>query len=139
MNEWSPSLALASSDRHSAEGVQAVFLGSAPDAPNTVVIAVVWKSYESVNEFFKGGNFPEFYTGLKDLVIEPPKTTHCLLSEPKQQLEVLLGAPAIEMAPLKLKGDKIQQHYINFETAGKMIANAKGYVAQFQAPQMEDP
>ncbi|KAK5037274.1 hypothetical protein LTR13_005080 [Exophiala sideris] len=129
-------------DNCRTHGVQSVFIGPAQDAANTTVLASTWHSYESVVEFVRSEPYAQFFEELKALTTTEklPATTHCYLSNhPKEDLEVLFTAKAIEMAPLTLFGDKVHQHYINFETAGKMIAAAPGYVAQFQAPQIEAP
>lgn len=120
--------------------MQSAFIGPALDAANTTVLASTWRSYESVIDFVKGDKYPLFFQEIKSLVEEAPTKTHCFLSsDPKADLYELFTAKAIEMAPLTLFGDKLHQHYVNFETAGKMIAAAPGYVAQFQAPQIEAP
>ena len=103
------------------------------------MLASTWESYESVINFVRSERYAQFFREIQRLAEEPPKTTHCFLSDAKTDLEVLFTAKAIEMAPLTLFGDKVHQHYINFQTAGKMIAAAPGYVAQFQEPQIEAP
>lgn len=122
--------------------MQSIFIGPAQDAANTIVLASTWQSYESVIEFVKSESYAQFFDELRALGTNEklPATTHCYLSNnPQEDLEVLFTAKAIEMAPLTLFGNKIHQHYVNFQTAGKMIAAAPGYVAQFQAPQIEAP
>ncbi|KAK5226482.1 hypothetical protein LTR47_008939 [Exophiala xenobiotica] len=120
-------------------GVKCVYFGPALDAEDTVVLAVVWNDYALTQSFVKSEDFETYFKQLEDFATERPKTTHCLLKDPSDELKTLFTAAAIEMAPLKLKGDRIHQHYNNFIKAGKMIAAAKGYVAQFQQPQVEDP
>lgn len=103
------------------------------------MLAVIWNSYKSSLDFIKSEKYPDFFEMLEDNTIERPKSTHCLISDYRHDLKAVFDSPAIEFAPLTLKGDKIYQHYKNFEKGGKIIAAAKGNIAQFQQPQVESP
>lgn len=126
-------------NEHRVPGVQCIYAGAAIDATDTLVIAVVWDDHASSIEFVKSQRFESYFDKLNAVSDEPASTTHCYVVQPREQLAKLFSAPAIEMAPIKVKGDKVHQHYRNFERAGKMIAQANGYVAQFQEPQIESP
>lgn len=102
------------------------------------MLCVIWDSFAAASDFVKSERYATYHQEVERVTAERPRTTHCVVAHPKQALTALFDSPAIEMAPLKLKGDKIFQHYQNFQKAGQMIAATKGNVAQFQEPQVED-
>jgi len=103
------------------------------------VLAVVWDKFSSTINFVQSQSYVDFLGQLEPLAVEPPSTTHCVVADPKRDLETLFGASALELAQIRLKADKIHRHYVTFQTeAGSMIAAAKGYVGLFQSPQVED-
>jgi hypothetical protein len=109
------------------------------DHENTIVICSIWTDLSHSHAYIKSTEYPKFINALNELVISPPQITHSEIENQEKDLNTVLNSPCIEMAPLKLKRDRLASHYHNFIQGGKIIAAADGNVGQFQNMQIEDP
>lgn len=109
------------------------------DHENTIVICSIWTALSHSQAYIKSPGYPKFVSAINELAISPPQITHSEIENQEMALNTVLNSPCIEMAPLKLKRDRLASHYHNFMEGGKIIAAADGNVGQFQNMQIEDP